>query len=102
MDLCSDHRNRWYQDELERVCVFRWARLQGKNNRRTQRLLLRVRPVHPETDIMVTVRSTGRPQAGCAVYDRDIENENSPCSDKPIGEVASHSKAASQNPIVLA
>ncbi len=46
--------------------------LQGRNNRRTQRLLLRVRPTQPETEILVTVRSTGRPQGGCAVYERDL------------------------------
>ncbi len=46
--------------------------LQGRNNRRTQRLLLRVRPTEPETEIQVTVRSTGRPQSGCAVYERDL------------------------------
>ena len=49
--------------------------LQGRNNRRTQRLLLRVRPIHPETEIQVTVRSTGRPQGGCAVYERDLITE---------------------------
>ncbi len=46
--------------------------LQGRNNRRTQRLLLRVRPIYPETEILVSVRSTGRPQGGCAVYERDF------------------------------
>lgn len=46
--------------------------LQGRNNRRTQRLLLRVRPTEPETEMLVTVRSTGRPQGGCAVYERDL------------------------------
>jgi hypothetical protein len=46
--------------------------LQGRNNRRTQRMLLRVRPTYPETEILVTVRSTGRPQGGCAVYERDL------------------------------
>ena len=49
--------------------------LQGKNNRRTQRYVLRVRPIYPQTDIQVSVRSNGKPQAGCAVYDRDIETE---------------------------
>ncbi len=49
--------------------------LQGKNNRRTQRYLLRVRPLYDQTDIQVTVRANGKPQAGCAVYDRDIETE---------------------------
>ena len=46
--------------------------LQGRNNRRTQRMLLRVRPTYPETEVLVTVRSTGRPQGGCAVYERDL------------------------------
>lgn len=46
--------------------------LQGKNNRRTQRLLLKVRPTESETEIAVTVKSTGRPQGGCAVYERDL------------------------------
>ena len=49
--------------------------LQGKNNRRTQRFVLRVRPLYPQTDIQIAVRATGKPQAGCAVYDRDIETE---------------------------
>lgn len=46
--------------------------LQGRNNRRTQRLLLRVRPTEPETEIQVSVKSSGRPQGGCAVYERDL------------------------------
>ena len=46
--------------------------LQGRNNRRTQRLLLRVRPTEPETEILVTVKSSGKPQGGCAVYERDL------------------------------
>lgn len=46
--------------------------LQGRNNRRTQRLLLRVRPTEPETEILVSVKSSGRPQGGCAVYERDL------------------------------
>jgi hypothetical protein len=46
--------------------------LQGRNNRRTQRLLLRVRPTEPETEIQISVKSTGRPQGGCAVYERDL------------------------------
>lgn len=49
--------------------------LQGKNNRRTQRYVLRVRPFYSKTEIQVSVRSNGKPQAGCAVYDRDIEME---------------------------
>ena len=49
--------------------------LQGRNNRRTQRLLLRVRPNYAETEVLVTVRSTSRPQGGCAVYQRDLQTE---------------------------
>ena len=46
--------------------------LQGRNNRRTQRLLLRVRPTEPETEIQISVKSSGKPQGGCAVYERDL------------------------------
>ncbi|MCA9133539.1 MAG: hypothetical protein KDA45_10310 [Planctomycetales bacterium] len=46
--------------------------LQGRQNRRTQRVLLRVRPVYDKTDIRVVIRGDNRPQAGCMVYQRDL------------------------------
>ncbi|GAB5403631.1 MAG: hypothetical protein Aurels2KO_18620 [Aureliella sp.] len=46
--------------------------LQGRQNARTQRVLLRVRPVVRETEIQVVVLGTGRPQPGCFVYERDL------------------------------
>lgn len=49
--------------------------LQGRKNRRTQRMLLRVRPVVEQTDIRITVRGDGRPQSGCFIYNRDLLTE---------------------------
>jgi hypothetical protein len=49
--------------------------LQGRKNRRTQRVLLRVRPRYDQTDIKVVVRGDGRPQSGCFVYQRDFLTE---------------------------
>ncbi len=49
--------------------------LQGRKNRRTQRVLLKVRPKFPETDIELVVRDDGRPQAGSFVYRRDLLTE---------------------------
>lgn len=46
--------------------------LTGRKNARTQRVLLRVRPVVPVTEIEVVVRGTGEPQSGCFVYRRDL------------------------------
>lgn len=46
--------------------------LQGRRNRRTQRILLRVRPVSDQTEIEVVVAGTDQPQVGCAVYQRDL------------------------------
>lgn len=47
--------------------------LQGRKNRRTQRVLLKVRPVVEQTEVEVLVRGeTDRPQAGCFVYRRDL------------------------------
>ncbi|HBE71860.1 MAG TPA: hypothetical protein DDW52_27275 [Planctomycetaceae bacterium] len=46
--------------------------LMGRRNRRTQRVLLKVRPVVDETEIEVVVRGTGKPQPGCFVYQRDL------------------------------
>lgn len=46
--------------------------LQGRKNRRTQRMLLKVRPVTQQTDIELLVRDDGRPQSGCFVYRRDL------------------------------
>ncbi|MCA9128067.1 MAG: hypothetical protein KDB22_13320 [Planctomycetales bacterium] len=44
----------------------------GRGNRRTQRLLLRVRPTTQATDIRVVVGMTDEPQSGCFVYRRDL------------------------------
>ncbi|MFN3190354.1 MAG: hypothetical protein ACE361_07490 [Aureliella sp.] len=44
----------------------------GRRNRRTRRMLLRVRPVVNDTDIRVVVRGTDIPQAGCFVYTKDL------------------------------
>lgn len=44
--------------------------LKGRKNRRTRRVLLRVRPLVPDTDVKVVVRGTNEPQAGCFVYER--------------------------------
>lgn len=49
--------------------------LQGRQNARTQRVLLRVRPVVSETEIQVVVLGSGRPQPGCFVYERDLLND---------------------------
>lgn len=49
--------------------------LQGRKNRRTQRVLLRVRPQYMETDIQLVVRDDGRPLGGSFVYRRDLLSE---------------------------
>ncbi len=49
--------------------------LEGRKNRRTQRVLLKVRPLYETTDVLVTVRGTGKPQGGCAIYERDLATE---------------------------
>ncbi len=46
--------------------------LQGQRNRRTQRVLLKVRPQYEQTDIQLVLRGSGRSQAGCAIYRRDL------------------------------
>ncbi|MEM7473758.1 MAG: hypothetical protein AAF483_02125 [Planctomycetota bacterium] len=46
--------------------------LQGRRNRRTQRILLRVRPTVGETDIKAVIRNTLKPQAGSFIYQRDL------------------------------
>jgi len=50
--------------------------LQGRQNRRTQRMLLKVRPSVEQTDIQLVVRDDGRPQSGSFVYRRDLLTEN--------------------------
>jgi hypothetical protein len=50
--------------------------LQGRQNRRTQRMLLKVRPSVEQTDIQLVVRDDGRPQAGSFVYRRDLLTED--------------------------
>ncbi|RMF45437.1 MAG: hypothetical protein D6753_00145 [Planctomycetota bacterium] len=50
--------------------------LQGRKNRRTQRVLLRVRPKYPQTDLQLVVR--GEPEqtiAGSFIYNRDLLTE---------------------------
>lgn len=47
--------------------------LTGRKNRRTQRVLLKVRPKYDKTDIKVAIRgSDGLPQPGCFIYRRDL------------------------------
>ena len=46
--------------------------LQGRRNRRTQRIVLRVRPTVDKTDVRIVVRGSDKPQAGCFVYQRDL------------------------------
>ena len=46
--------------------------LQGRKNRRTQRLLLKVRPQSEQTDLELVLRNSGQPQAGCFIYSRDL------------------------------
>lgn len=46
--------------------------LQGRRNRRTQRMLLRVRPNVPETHVRIVVRGSEKPQSGCLVYQKDL------------------------------
>ncbi len=51
--------------------------LQGRQNRRTQRVLLRVRPIGSQSDLKIVVRGDkGRSQAGCFVYDRHLLTED--------------------------
>ncbi|MCR9292437.1 MAG: hypothetical protein NXI32_06950 [bacterium] len=52
------------------------AGLRGRQNRRTQRVLLRVRPQTEHTDVRVVVRGTDTPQSGCFVYRRDLLNDD--------------------------
>ncbi len=50
--------------------------LQGKPNKRTHRILLRVRPAVPESDIRVVVRgNTSKSQPGCFIYTKDFLTE---------------------------
>ncbi len=47
--------------------------LQGRKNRRTRRVVLRVRPRFASTDIKISVRGTeGKVQSGCSIYQRDL------------------------------
>ncbi len=46
--------------------------LGGRANRRTQRVVLRVRPQVDATDIQVVVAKDGTPQSGCFIYERDL------------------------------
>lgn len=45
--------------------------LKGRKNRRTRRVLLRVRPTVDNTDMKILVRGTDIPQSGCFVYTKD-------------------------------
>jgi hypothetical protein len=49
--------------------------LQGRRNRRTQRILLRVRPATEKTDMRIVVRGTDTAQSGCFVYKKDLIND---------------------------
>ncbi|MFO0943550.1 MAG: hypothetical protein U0930_22670 [Pirellulales bacterium] len=50
--------------------------LQGKPNKRTHRILLRVRPAVPESDLRVVVRgNTSKSQPGCFIYSKDFLTE---------------------------
>lgn len=49
--------------------------LEGKKNRRTQRVLLRVRPLFKDSEIEIVVRGSKQPQGGCVVYQRDLITE---------------------------
>ena len=46
--------------------------LQGRKNRRTQRLLLKVRPLYEQSNLELVVRHSGQAQAGCFIYSRDM------------------------------
>ncbi len=50
--------------------------LQGRKNRRTQRVLLKVRPKYEHSDIRLAVRGEGSPQSGCFVYQRDLVTDD--------------------------
>jgi hypothetical protein len=50
--------------------------LRGRMNRRTERVLLRVRPLYQQTELEVVVRGTNQPQPGCFVYQRDLLTED--------------------------
>jgi hypothetical protein len=50
--------------------------LRGRQNPRTQRFLLRVRPLQPKSELKIVVRGAPqRAQAGCAVFDKDHLSE---------------------------
>lgn len=46
--------------------------LQGRKNRRTQRMLLKVRPQFEQTELELVVAGGAKPQAGCFIYSRDF------------------------------
>lgn len=46
--------------------------LQGRKNRRTQRLLLKVRPQFEQTELELLLAGGAQPQAGCFIYSRDF------------------------------
>lgn len=46
--------------------------LQGRKNRRTQRMLLKVRPQAEQTELELVLRNSAQPQAGCFIYRRDL------------------------------
>lgn len=47
----------------------------GSKNRRTQRVVLRVRPQFPETEMLLTTIDSGRPLAACSIYLKDLGND---------------------------
>lgn len=46
--------------------------LQGRKNRRTQRMCLKVRPLFEQTDLELLLAGSAQPQAGCDIYSRDF------------------------------
>ncbi|MEZ6080082.1 MAG: hypothetical protein R3C56_31730 [Pirellulaceae bacterium] len=46
--------------------------LQGRKNRRTQRMLLKVRPQFEQSELELVVAGGAKPQAGCFIYSRDF------------------------------
>ncbi|MEO8271167.1 MAG: hypothetical protein ABI557_15705, partial [Aureliella sp.] len=46
--------------------------LQGRKNRRTQRILLKVRPQFEQTELELILAGDAQPQSGCFIYSRDL------------------------------
>lgn len=50
--------------------------LQGQRNRRTQRVLLKVRPRYGQSELRIAVRGQDKVQSGCFVYERNWMTED--------------------------